>query len=148
MPGPDPKSRKHGREPSKKVAAGVTVLPPFRKGRAPEPKTELPISDEGRQFWADLWTSPQSTRWSSQDSRRTTPYVYMATRLLLAFEKQRDDGFSVPVSTEMRQLEHSLGLTDKAMKELGWVVGDLSEQEPSRPSGKRYDHLKVVDTSA
>lgn len=148
MPGPDPKSRKHGREPSKKVAAGMTVLPPFRKGRAPEPKTDQPISDEGRQFWADLWTSPQSTRWGSDTSRRTTPYHYMAVRLLLAFEKLREDGFSVPVSTEMRQLEHSLGLTDKAMKELGWVVADPDEVEPSRPAGKRYDHLKVVDTSA
>lgn len=147
MPGPDPKSRKHGREPSRKVAAGVTVLPPFRKGVAPAPKTELPISDEGREFWKDLWTTPQSSRWSDNSSRRTSFYVYMATRLLLAFEKQRDDGFSVPVSTEMRQLEHSLGLTDKAMKELGWVVGDPDAEEPSRPSGKRYDHLKVVDTT-
>ena len=148
MPGPDPKNRKHGRDPSKKVAAGVTVLPPFRKGVAPAPKTELPISDEGREFWKDLWTTPQSTRWSLNGSRRTSHYVYMATRLLLAFEKQREDGFSVPVSTEMRQLEHSLGLTDKAMKELGWVVADPDDVPVSRPSGKRYDHLKVVDTSA
>ena len=123
-------------------------MPPFRKGGAPAPKTEVPISDEGREFWKDLWTTPQSTRWSSNSSRRTTHYVYMATRLLLAFEEQRDDGFSVPVSTEMCQLEHSLGLTDKAMKELGWVVADPAEVEPVRPSGKRYDHLKVVDTTA
>lgn len=146
MPGPDPKQMKHGRGQSKKAAQGVTVLPPFRKGRAPEPKTELPISDEGRQFWADLWTTPQSTRWADSSSKRTTQYVYMATRLLLAFEKQREDGFSVQVSTEMRQLEHSLGLTDKAMKELGWVVGDLEDAVDDVPVRKgRYDHLKVVD---
>ena len=146
MPGPDPKNRKHGREPAKKVAAGQTVLPPFRKGAAPAPKTELPLSDEGREFWKHLWTTPQSNVWTS-GGRRTTYYVYMATRLLLAFETQREEGFSTAVSTEMRQLEHSLGLTDKAMKELGWVVGDVEPQVEAEPRKSRYDHLQVVDSA-
>ena len=145
MAGPDPKARKHGREASKKTAAGLVVLPPFRGGRAPDPKTELPISDEGIEFWRDLWTTPQSTRWGSDASRRTTPEHYIAVRLLLAFETMREDGFSTAISVEMRQLEHALGLTPKAMKELGWVVGEIEDKADEAPRNSRYEHLSVVD---
>jgi hypothetical protein len=133
----NPKSEKHGRQVAKKLA-GATVLPPRRRGKAPEPRTEQPISDEGRAYWTTLWQTPQSTQWGKAE-------IYTATRLLLAFEKQRDDGFSPNVSTEMRQLEDVLGLSPKAMKAYGWVVGEPEAPEPKKSRAQdRYGHLRAV----
>jgi hypothetical protein len=133
----NPKDQKHGRQVAKKLA-GATVLPPRRKGRAPDYKTEQPISDEGRAYWTTLWQTPQSTQWGKAE-------IYTATRLLLAFEKQRDDGFSPNVSTEMRQLEDVLGLSPKAMKAYGWVIGEPEEAPAKTSRAKdRYSHLRAV----
>lgn len=132
MAGPDPDVTRSRRNAPEKSQGGRTILPEGgRVGNPPDPRTELPVSDAGRQFWRDLWSTPQAVMWGKSE-------LHVATRLLLAWEELQEGGWSGKLSSEMRQLEHALGLTAKAMKELGW---EIARPEPEAGSGDSDDEM-------
>lgn len=142
MAGPDPDVSRSRRNTPQKLQ-GRTILPAGRVGNPPKPRTELPVSDAGEQFWRDLWSTPQAVMWGKAE-------LHTATRLLLAWEELQVDGYSGKLSSEMRQLEHALGLTAKAMKELGWEVEQPDDAKQKTDASdeemipEEYAGLRVV----
>lgn len=94
----------------------------------------------GALWWARMWTTPQATQWDQM--------VHVAARRAqledIWAETVRDGKAPAPVSGEMRMLEHELGLTPKAMKELRWRLAADEQHSASRPTPQRKRRLRVV----
>lgn len=69
--------------------------------------------------WKRWWTSPQASQWDA------AVHAPVLGRLLLLYVED-------PESTEIRQIEHQMGLTPKGMKDLGWRVDDESKPEKAK----------------
>jgi hypothetical protein len=93
-----------------------TMLP--FEGRAGDPPA-LPKwrdwTEQTLEWWAELWSTPQATRWDPTGRS-------MHTMALLHHELMTDAGNASKLSAEMRQHEDRHGLTPKAMLQLRWRV--------------------------
>lgn len=116
-------------------------------GGNPNPVPEPPadgvlLGDAGRAWWEWAWTTPQSTQWLN-------PYTVLHRAKLedhMAVSEER-----TKLSIECRQLDAALGLSAKAMKDLGWVI-ESDDEAPRRldaPGDRaRRRKLTVVDAQA
>jgi hypothetical protein len=82
--------------------------------------------------WA--WSTPSAAGWSAGD-------LYAVARRARLEDRSSP---SAAVLTEMRQLDHALGLTPKGLAGLRWfvVADEPAPKAAPRPSSRR---LKVVD---
>jgi hypothetical protein len=124
---------------------GWTVLPVTgRTGPAPEwPLTEA--SDRELELWAALWAKPQAVAWEVLGQEIT---VALYVRRLAEVEQPRA---TASLTTLVRQLADSLGLTIPGMRSLRWHVGAVvpPATPPVRRTGSQKsvkERLKIVDT--
>lgn len=123
------------------------VLP--AAGRAGDPP-EWPLPDPvGREtdLWEQLWVKPQAVAWEQNGSHiEVALYVRRLTEA-----EQRDS--AVNLSTLVRQMGDSLGLTTPGMRCNRWRIGQPEETKPtarrssSAPRSAR-DRLRVVGDGA
>lgn len=93
-----------------------TLLPmEGRQGDPPPLPAWRDWTDQTLSWWAELWSTPQATRWDP--SGRS-----LHTLALLHHELMVDASSSAKISAEMRQHEDRHGLTPKAMQQLRWRV--------------------------
>lgn len=120
-PAPDPNALRRERDKGEWI-----VLP--REHDVPCPP--WPLSDAAEReldLWARLWRKPQATRWSAlgQDLE-----VALYVRRFVEAESQ---GSAVNLSTLVRQMGDSLGLTTPGMRANRWVIGSEPEPAAERP---------------
>lgn len=138
MPGPAPNPNRRRRN----VGPPVTRLPAEgRTGDAPEWPLSRAKAPESR-VWVDLWRLPQAVMWERLAWTRT---VARYVRCLITVEGAAP---STRMLAEVRQLEDRLGLTDMALKRLGWEIArdELGEKREERESTR--DRVKAVDARA
>lgn len=137
-PAPDPNALRRDR-PSD--AAEWIVLPAEgRKGPAPEwPLTEP--AERELDLWARLWAKPQAVAWEHLGLHHE---VALYVRRLGEAEERNS---SVNLSTLVRQLGDSLGITTPGMRANRWRIADPASGEVKRPAARRTaarDRFKVV----
>lgn len=137
-PAPDPNALRRDR-PSD--AAEWIVLP--AEGRAGDPP-EWPMADpfdRELELWAQLWTKPQAVAW---DHLGLHFEVALYVRRLCEAEQHMS---SVNLSTLVRQLGDSLGITTPGMRANRWRIGDAASAEKKPATARRTaarDRFKVV----
>lgn len=94
-------------------------------------------------LWAELWAMPQALVWERQ-SQQWEVALY-ARRMIEA--QERDS--AVNLSTLVRQMADSLGLTTPGLRSNRWTIeadpSAISETSPAEPArSKARDRLKVV----
>ncbi|MFC4034552.1 hypothetical protein ACFO3J_24190 [Streptomyces polygonati] len=116
-PAPDPTALRRERD-----AGEWTILPAEgRQGATPDwPLTDSNLR-EG-EFWERLWSKPQALMWERYDQGLE---VALYVRRLCEAEKH---DASVGLSTLLRQMADSLGLTTPGMRANRWKI-DRSEDE-------------------
>ena len=123
-PAPDPNALRRDRD-----AGEWTVLPADgRRGATPDwPLSEQSIRET--ELWADLWTKPQAIMWErfGQDLE-VALYVRRFTEAELMDSR-------VNLSTLVRQMADSLGLTTPGMRANRWRI-TAEEPVPAKPAGR------------
>lgn len=98
-----------------------TRLPPVCQ----EPIPEWPLlnepDDTEKEYWEQLWRSPQATLW-----HRTRCYIIVA-RYVELLTKSTDTGLGTGELGEIRQMEDRLAMTPKSMYALYVVVDEEAE---------------------
>jgi hypothetical protein len=136
MPGPTPKNPAIRQRKNK--SASRALLPAETNPIEETPR--LPGNGKGfhlmaRQWWADIWSSPQSQEYLRAD----LPALYRLVKLVDVFWKEGD----LSVATEIRLLEREFGLTPLARRRLEWQVIQTEEALDKREI-KRRNRAKVV----
>ena len=140
-PAPDPNALRRDRD-----AGEWTVLPADgRKGATPAwPLSEQSVREA--ELWSDLWAKPQAIMWErfGQDLE-VALYVRRFTEAELMDSR-------VNLSTLVRQMADSLGLTTPGMRANRWRI-TAEEPVPAKPAGRgrpavksSRSRLKVVPT--
>lgn len=137
MPGPAPKPDARRRNAP---LANTTKLPSEgRSGDTPP----WPLASPEPSIWADLWGTPQAVAWERLGwSRVVARYA--------AVLQVSEEGMSVGLLGEVRQLEDRLGLSPMAMLRLRWEISSdevaekRTEKAPAATSARR--RLKVADS--
>ena len=88
-----------------------------------------------RQWWADVWSSPQRHEYLRAD----LPALFRLVKLVDVFWKTGE----LSVATEIRLLEREFGLTPLARRRLEWHVIQTEEAIDQREI-KRRNRAKVV----
>lgn len=114
-----------------------------RSGSAPEwPLGEQ--SDREMTLWANLWIKPQALMW---DRYGQEIEVALYVRRLAEAEVSKS---SVNLSTLVRQMSDSLGLTTPGLRNNRWRIAQAEESKPkaptTRPASTR-DRFKVVPSA-
>lgn len=138
-PPPDPNALRRERD-----VGEWTVLPP--EGRtSPPPKWPL-LDEKSREsdLWAALWAKPQALMWERYSQE------YEVALYVRRFVEAEEYDSSVSLSTLIRQMADSLGLTTPGMRANRWRIA-AEDPVPTvarksaatrRPSAR--DRLKVV----
>lgn len=117
VPGPPPKPPEQRRRRNKS-AAWVDLPAEGRKGRAPKWPIGYPPTAEARKIWNEYWRKPQAVEWERLGCHRTVA-------MLCVFEDQINAGATTAsVLSKHGLLSAELGLTPKALRNLGWVITD------------------------
>lgn len=137
MPGPIPKNATIRQRSNKSTSRAI--LP--AETNPIEDKPRLPGNGEGfhpmaRQWWADIWKSPQRHEYLRAD----LPALFRLVKLVDVFWKTGD----LSVATEIRLLEREFGLTPLARRRLEWQVIQTEEALDKREI-KRSRRAKIVD---
>lgn len=136
-PAPDPNALRRDR-PSD--AAEWIVLP--AEGRqGPPPAWPLPDPDDReRELWAELWAKPHGVAWEHLGLHHE---VALYVRRLVEAEYHNSP---VALSTLVRQLGDSLGITTPGMRANRWRIGDPVTAADRKPAARRSarDRFKVV----
>ena len=132
MPGPDPKPNRVRRNTPVKEQVRAVLPREGRKGRPPGMPPWVPVDDWAEEMWRRWWTSPQATQWDAK------LHPAILGRLLLLYAEN-------PESSEIRQIEQQLGLTPKAMRDLGWRVADEEPEQRKQTARSERPHLRAVD---
>ena len=124
-PPPDPNALRRERD-----AGEWTILPP--DGR-PGPVPEWPLrkqSDREVELWDALWRKPQALMWQryGQDNE-----VALYVR---RYAEAEEPDTPVNLSTLVRQMADSLGLTTPGLRANRWRIGQ-AEQQPSEQTSSR-----------
>lgn len=136
-PAPDPNALRRDRDEGE-----WTVLP--ASGRPdPAPSWPLPTSsDRELELWTDLWSRPQAIVWERQ---MQVLEVALYVRRLAEAEVP---GSSVSLSTLVRQMADSLGLTTPGIRSNKWRIERTNEQpaegEAAAVRSSVRDRLTVV----
>lgn len=131
MPGPQRKTDDALRR-RRTPTPGFRQLPP--EGR-PGPAPAYPLPGGGSieiVKWEELWQLPQAVEWE-----RIGCYDTVALYVKVWHELQED--FDPKLLTELRQLDNKIGLSPRALKELGWEIANPDKEEPEvkRPGPER-----------
>lgn len=124
-----------------------TVLPAAgRPGPAPDWPLAEP-TDRELDIWADLWAKPQAVAW---EQLGVLHEVALYVRRLCEAEQH---GAPAVLSTLVRQLGDSLGISTPGMRANRWRIGELADAKPAarRSSGttrSARDRLRVVADGA
>jgi hypothetical protein len=99
-------------------------------------------SDRELGFWVQMWARPQAVMWELRGQHHE---VALYVRRLVEAEKP---GSPVAVSTMVRQLLDSLGLSSPGLRANRWRIGDAPQETrspsvPHRTSAR--DRFRVVD---
>lgn len=120
------------------------VLPPAgRKGSAPA----WPMPDQDAreaELWQQLWAKPQAVVWEQLGQEFE---VALFTRRSVEAEQRES---AVNLSTLVRQMADSLGLTSPGMRCNRWRIGEAETKGPRRASPvttSARDRLRVVDSN-
>lgn len=140
-PAPDPNALRRERD-----AGEWTILPQEgRQGATPEwPLTEQTIRES--ELWASLWRKPQALMWERYGQE------YEVALYVRRFSEAEMLDSRVNLSTLVRQMADSLGLTTPGMRANRWRIAadEVAERRESTaavaPAGKRTarDRFKVV----
>lgn len=92
-------------------------------------------SDFERQVWDKLWSLPQAIEWEkTRQEELVALYVQTYTAAALA-------GGDTKLLAETRQLDLALGISQKAIRGLGWDIDDPDDveeiDEPAEPKESR-----------
>jgi hypothetical protein len=135
-PPPDPNALARERD-----AGEWTILPASgRAGDPPEWPLMLPV-DRELELWARLWGKPQALMWERLGLEFE---VAMYVRRLAEAEAAES---SVSLSTLVRQMSDSLGLTTPGMRANRWKIEQVADVAPAtdRPTRESArDRLRVV----
>lgn len=123
-PAPDPMALRRERD-----AGEWTVLPgEGRQGATPEwPLTDQTLRES--QLWEVLWVKPQALMWE-----RYGQEVEVALYVRRLTEAEQIDA-PVTLTTVVRQMADSLGLTTPGMRANRWRILREEEAVPAAPSG-------------
>lgn len=142
-PAPDPNALRRDRPAD---AAEWVVLPAAgRTGPPPDwPLTEPADRELG--IWATLWAKPQAIVWEQQGQQLE---VALYVRRLCEAE---ESGAPAVLTTLVRQLGDSLGISTPGMRANRWRIGETVEAQPAprkaaAPRSAR-DRLRVVGDGA
>jgi hypothetical protein len=137
-PAPDPNALRRDR-PSD--ASEWIVLPAEgRVGAAPEWPLAEPAERE-LVIWSQLWVKPQAVAWEQLGVNHE---VALYVRRLCEAEQH---GAPATLSTLVRQLGDSLGISIPGMRANRWRIADPASGEVRRPAARRTaarDRFKVV----
>lgn len=140
-PAPDPNALARERD-----AGEWTILPAVGR-QAPPPEWPLVDStDRELELWAKLWVKPQAIMWARLGVEFE---VAIYTRRLAEAEEQ---GSRVNLSTLVRQMSDSLGLTTPGLRANRWKIeasADTAQPPAATPNAAKRtrarDRFKVVD---
>jgi hypothetical protein len=137
-PAPNPNALRRSRD----VNEWVTLPAEGRTGEPPAWPLTRPLARE-LALWAELWSRPQATMWEQQSQQHE---VALYVRRLVEAEK-RDS--AVNLSTLVRQMADSLGLTTPGMRAARWriepTVAEVPVPAAARPArSSSRSRLKVV----
>lgn len=134
-PPPDPNALHRERD----AGEWVTLPAAGRAGPLPEWPLVNPTKRE-LAFWATLWVLPQAVMWERQQQ---TLEVALYVRRLVEAEKSQA---AVNLSTLVRQMSDSLGLTTPGLRSNRWRIGPESPAATARvtPTERSRARLKVV----
>ncbi|WP_254076503.1 hypothetical protein [Streptomyces pacificus] len=122
-PAPDPNALRRDRD-----AGEWTVLDGGRTGKPPA----WPLSEQSAreaELWADLWAKPQAIMWERFGQElEVALYVRRFTEAELMDSR-------VNLSTLVRQMADSLGLTTPGMRANRWRIA-AEESAPAKPAGR------------
>ena len=136
-PAPDPNALARERDEGE-----WTVLPEAgRTGGAPAWPLFPAASGRERAIWVDLWERPQAIMWERLSQEF---YVGLYVRRLAEAEVQ---GSAVNLSTLVRQMADSLGLTTPGLHCNRWKIERSKPSEPAVASERASSRarLRVVD---
>ena len=137
-PAPDPNALRRDR-PSD--AADWIVLPAEgRKGQPPAWPLPEP-DDRERELWAELWAKPQGVAWEHLGLH------HEAALYVRRFVEAEQHNAPAALSTLVRQMADSLGITSPGMRANRWRIGDPATAETSKPTTRRpsaRDRFRVV----
>lgn len=137
-PAPDPNALRRERD-----AGEWTILPPEGRG---DPSPEWPLTEQSpreAELWGQLWEKPQALMWERYGQElEVALYVRRLTEAELMDSR-------VNLSTLVRQMGDSLGLTTPGMRANRWRIaaddgraGPETRRQAARPSSR--SRLKVV----
>lgn len=139
-PAPDPNALRRDRPAD---AAEWIVLPAEgRQGEAPDwPLTEPDDRELG--IWSTLWAKPQAVAWEHLGLHHE---VALYVRRLVEAEQRNSPAV---LSTLVRQIGDSLGLTTPGMRANRWRIGEPASAPERKPAARRTaarDRFKVVSS--
>ena len=138
-PAPDPRALNRERDDGE----WVTLPAAGRPGGPPTWPLSRQLKRE-TEFWNRLWAMPQACMWERQKQEYE---VALYVRRLAEAEKSQS---AVNLSTLVRQMSDSLGLTTPGLRSNRWRIAKETEAEPrTTPVASRSRaRLKVVATDA
>jgi hypothetical protein len=138
-PPPDPNALRRSRSDD----AEWTTLP--AEGRT-DPAPAWPLSratPAERKLWVRLWTLPQAIEW---ERRQQDDEVALYCRRFIEAQKP---GSAVNLSTLVRQMRDSLGLTTPGMRSNRWLIGaPATAARRQAPKSSSKSRLRVVAADA
>lgn len=137
-PAPDPNALRRDRDEGE-----WTVLPADgRLGDPPPWPMPVPLERE-LALWADLWGSPQAIMWERLGQEHI---VALYVRRMVEAEAAEA---KVNLSTLVRQLADTLGITSPGMRANRWRIEVVREAATvADPKPKARDRFKVIDGDA
>lgn len=113
-----------------------TVLPAEgRAGPAPALPKWRPWTEATLAWWAELWATPQATKWD-QSGRSLHTLALLHHELMLDALREPKDRKAPSISAEMRQHEDRHGLSDKALLQLRWRISSTPVDGAAQQAGK------------
>lgn len=140
-PPPDPNALRRNRD------AGEWVTLPAEGRDGPEPRWPLhgePTARE-RYIWRDFWKKPQAVMWEHNSQE------YEVALLVRRYTEAEAPLASANLSTLVRQMMDSLGLTIPGLRSNRWRIADAATpagQTPLRRAPSARGRLHVVPPSA
>jgi hypothetical protein len=135
-PPPDPNALRRDRDD----AEWVTLPPAGREGEAPEWPLTAPTKRE-LAFWSRLWAKPQAVMWERLGQELE---VALYVRRLVESERR---GSAANLTTLVRQMADSLGLTTPGLRSNRWRIGKLAPDDAKArraPVPSTRTRLRVV----
>ena len=132
-PPPDPTALRRERD------AGEWTELPAAGRQGPTPEWPLATSNASeRAMWSDLWTMPQAIMWQKQ--RQHAEVAIYVRRFLEATKRSS----ATNLSTLVRQLGDSLGLTTPGLRAHRWKIVDDVKPAKRTTSSSVRSRLRVV----